>query len=440
MAQYRKQIVDEQRVWEVTFPLRGADGQYRWFLSRAEPIRDERGRVVRWLGTNTDITLQREAEEALQQANQRKDDFLAMLAHELRNPLAPITTAAQLLRIGAGNPENIKRSSEIIERQVKHMSHLVNDLMDVSRVTKGLVSIDKHEVSVASLVTSAVEQSRPLIEARGQALMLDIEDDTILALGDRSRLIQVLTNLLNNAAKYTQQGGRIALTARVRDEQIEIGVADNGIGMDASLLPHVFELFSQAERTPDRGEGGLGLGLALVKSIVALHNGHVTAKSAGRGMGSTFTVSLPLLQQDDARAIGAHTDRTAASRRILMVDPAEEGGAALSAALSAALQAALQAEGYTVVLCRDGPSALASAQGPHPDAILIRTDLPGLDGHALARQLRALHPDERALYIAVSGPCQSHDKIVARGAGFDHHLERPVLIASLRRILKLGPT
>ncbi|MEC5409998.1 hybrid sensor histidine kinase/response regulator [Paraburkholderia sp. MPAMCS5] len=316
------------------------------------------------------------------------------------------------------------------------MSHLVNDLMDVSRVTKGLVSIDKHEVSVASLVTSAVEQSRPLIEARGQALTLDIEDDTLIVLGDRSRLIQVLTNLLNNAAKYTQQGGRIALTARVRDEQIEIGVADNGIGMDASLLPHVFELFSQAERTPDRGEGGLGLGLALVKSIVALHNGHVTAKSAGRGMGSTFTVSLPLQQQDDARAAGPHTDRTAASRRILVVDPAEEG----DAALWAELWAALQAERYTVVLCHDGPSALASAKGQHPDAILIRTDLPGLDGHALARQLRALHPDERALYIAVSGPCQSHDKIVARGAGFDHHLERPVLIASLRRMLKIGPT
>ncbi|SAK52965.1 PAS/PAC sensor hybrid histidine kinase [Caballeronia calidae] len=430
VERYRKQIVEDQCIWEDTFPLRGADGQYRWFLSRAMPIRDQQGRVMRWLGTNTDVTLQREAEEELQQANRRKDDFLAMLAHELRNPLAPISTAAQLLKMGERNAENIRRSSEIIDRQVKHMTDLVNDLMDVSRVTRGLVSIEKEEVSVAFVVNSAIEQARPLIEAHRQELVLDQGDGDVIVLGDRSRLIQVLTNLLNNAAKYTQQGGRITLTVRVRGAQIDISVADNGIGIDATLLPHVFELFSQAERTPDRGEGGLGLGLALVKSIVVLHNGHIAASSAGRGMGSTFSVSLPLLPEDGACETSSHTDRVAVRvLRILLIDRAEDGDAALSAAL--------QSDGHTVALCRDGSCAQARASELHPDAVLIRTDLPDLDGYALARQLRALHPHEQALYIALSSTCQSHDKIVARSAGFDHHLEWPVALTSLRKILAM---
>ncbi|HEX8785825.1 MAG TPA: PAS domain S-box protein, partial [Telluria sp.] len=345
LAQYRKRIVEEQSIWEDTFPLRGADGGYRWFLSRAVPIRDPHGRVLRWLGTNTDITLQREAEEALQLESRRKDDFLAMLAHELRNPLAPISTAAQLLRMGAGNPENIQRSSDIIDRQVKHMSDLVNDMMDVSRVTRGLVSISHEDVGVDAVVNAAVEQSRPLIEARRQALVLDLHDGGAIVRGDRTRLVQVLTNLLNNAAKYTPQGGRITLAAAMRGDRVELSVADNGIGIDAALLPHVFELFTQAERTPDRGEGGLGLGLALVKSIVELHEGRVSASSAGRGTGSTFTVALPILQQD--RAAAARPRAPAAGRPLcmLLVDRTDDGDAG-----DAALPSALRAEGHTVAL------------------------------------------------------------------------------------------
>lgn len=410
MALFRKSIVEEQVEWEDTFPLRGADGQYRWFLSRAMPIRDEQGNVVRWLGTNTDITLQREAD-------QRKDDFLALLAHELRNPLAPISTAAQLLKMGAHNPEYIRRSSEIIDRQVKHMSELVDDLMDVSRVTRGLASIEKEDVGIADVVASAVEQSRPLIESRNQQLMLDLRDNGAGVLGDPKRLVQVLANLLNNAAKYTQQGGRIALTVEVRDGHVVISVADNGMGMDATLLPRIFELFTQAERTPERSGGGLGLGLALVKSIVALHGGQISATSAGRGKGSTFTVTLPLLQHDSA---GRHL-------HILLVDRTDDG--------DEELPAALEAEGHMVALCGDEPSALETARDLHPDAVLIRTDMPGVEGYALARQLRALHPDEHATYIALSDSDQSHDKVIARGAGFDHQLERPVAMGSLRRIL-----
>ncbi|GAB2875854.1 hypothetical protein GCM10027277_51450 [Pseudoduganella ginsengisoli] len=424
VALYRKQIVEDQCIWEDTFPLRGADGQYRWFLSRAMPIRDKEGNVVRWLGTNTDITLQREAEQALQQANQRKDDFLALLAHELRNPLAPISTAAQLLKTGAANPANIKLSSDIIDRQVRHMTDLVNDVMDVSRVTRGVAAIDQEEVPVAQVINTAVEQSRPLMEARRQALVVDMRDDGGKVLGDSTRLVQVLTNLLNNAAKYTQQGGRITLTVDEDASQVRIAVSDNGMGIDAALLPHVFELFTQAERTPDRAEGGLGLGLALVKSIVALHHGQVTASSAGRGTGSTFTVTLPLLWQQ------SQSDTHAADTRplhILLVDRADDG--------DRELPAALQAQGHMVALCPDEACALTQARDLHPDAVLIRTDMPGVEGYALAQQLRALHPDEHATYIALNGSGQSHDKVIARGAGFDYQLERPVALASLKRVL-----
>ncbi|KQZ39643.1 hypothetical protein ASD58_04420 [Duganella sp. Root1480D1] len=410
VALYKKKIVEEQSVWEDTFPLRGADGQYRWFLSRAVPIRDEDGRVVRWLGTNTDITLQREAD-------QRKDDFLALLAHELRNPLAPISTAAQLLKMGGRNPEYVQRSTEIIDRQVKHMSELVDDLMDVSRVTRGLVSIEKEDVAISEVVARAVEQSRPLIESRNQQLVLDIRDDGASVLGDDTRLVQVLANLLNNSAKYTQQGGRIVLAVETRDGHVVLSVGDNGVGMDADLLPRVFDLFAQAELTPDRRGGGLGLGLALVKSIVALHAGQINAASAGRGKGSTFTVTLPLMQHDSA----------ARPLQILLVDRADDG--------DEALPAALEAEGHMVALCADEPSALETARDLHPDAVLIRTDMPGVEGYELARQLRALHPDEQATYIALSDSDQSHDKVIARGAGFDHLLERPVAMGSLRRIL-----
>jgi|GEM_PF-862633 len=419
VALYRRKIVEDQTVWEDTFPLRGADGEYRWFLSRALPIRDQHGKVIRWLGTNTDVTLQREAEEALQQTNQRKDDFLAMLAHELRNPLAPISAAAQLLKMAAHKPEYIRRSSEIIDRQVKHMSSLVNDLMDVSRVTRGLVSIDKEEVSISAVVSNAVEQSRPLIDGRKHELAVDMREDGGIVLGYDSRLVQVVVNLLNNSAKYTPQGGRIVLKVVVHDGQVEISVSDNGIGMDANLLPHVFELFTQAERTPDRSEGGLGLGLALVKSVVSLHNGHIIATSEGRGKGSTFTVTLPLLRQDNPSI--------ARPLHILMVGRADES--------DAALPAALRAEGHMVALCPDEASALARAEELHPDAVLIRTDLPEVEGYALARQLRALHPDEHATYIALNDSGQSHDKVIARDAGFDHQLERPVALASLKRVL-----
>nr|WP_229423167.1 PAS domain S-box protein [Telluria aromaticivorans] len=230
---------------------------------------------------------------SLREQDRRKDEFLAMLAHELRNPLAPIATAAELLKMAA-SPDHIRSSSEVISRQVRHMTSLVDDLLDVSRVTRGLITLDKSRVAVESLVSSAVEQSRPLVAARAHALSVEIYAPGAQVDGDATRLVQVITNLLNNAAKYTPRGGTILLQVARRDAGVDICVTDNGIGIDGSLLPQVFDLFTQAERTPDRSQGGLGIGLALVRNMVALHGGEVCARSEGLGKGSTFTVSLPL--------------------------------------------------------------------------------------------------------------------------------------------------
>ena len=229
---------------------------------------------------------------SLKEHDRRKDEFLAMLAHELRNPLAPIASAAELLKIGTASEERVRRSSEVISRQVKHMTSLVDDLLDISRVTRGLIQLERVPVDVGAILRSAVEQSRPLIEAREHALVITQDPAGAQVLGDPNRLVQVLANLLNNAAKYTPRGGRILLALERAGEQVHLRVQDNGIGIGRDLLPQVFDLFTQAERTPDRSQGGLGIGLALVKNVVTLHGGTVTAHSEGAGMGSVFTVTL----------------------------------------------------------------------------------------------------------------------------------------------------
>jgi PAS domain S-box-containing protein len=230
--------------------------------------------------------------QSLQEQDRRKDEFLAMLAHELRNPLAPISAAAELLKLGTANAERIRYSSGVIGRQVRHLTSLIDDLLDVSRVTRGLIRIDRTLLDPMVLIASAVEQSQPLFTARGHVLAIEGDAGGASIVGDANRLVQVLANLLNNAAKYTPHGGRIAVRVARDGEHVVIGVHDNGAGIDASVLPHVFDLFTQAERTPDRAQGGLGIGLALVKTIIALHGGEVTADSGGLGMGSVFTVTL----------------------------------------------------------------------------------------------------------------------------------------------------
>jgi PAS domain S-box-containing protein len=293
--------VATRSVFETEYRLRRADGTYRWTAVKGVPIADEDGAVREWIGANTDIhdMVMSQAERmrllaSLQEQDRRKDEFLAMLAHELRNPLAPISAAADMLKFGRAGEDRVARASEVIGRQVRHMTALVDDLLDVSRVTRGLIQLDCARVEVGAIVASAVEQARPLFEAREQVLDLQPAPGNPAVTGDAKRLVQVLVNLLNNAAKYTPRGGRIVLSSVCEDGQVRIAVRDNGIGIDARLLPQVFDLFTQAERTPDRAQGGLGIGLALVRNIVGLHGGTVSALSDGQGKGSTFTISLAL--------------------------------------------------------------------------------------------------------------------------------------------------
>ncbi|MBQ5949269.1 PAS domain-containing protein [Massilia sp. ST3] len=428
-AKYVDAIVTRQVVWEDTFPLRDAAGNYRWFLSRAVPIRRPDGEILHWLGTNTDVTVQREAEAALEQANRRKDDFLAMLAHELRNPLAPISTAAQLLKLPGQGEAVVKRASEMIGRQVKHLTELVDDLLDVSRVTRGLVSIDKREVDVKQVISNAVEQSSPVIESRQHTLSMRLASAHPFVLGDNTRLVQVLTNLLNNAAKYTPQGGEIRLAMEIHDAQVSLSVSDNGIGMDAALLPTVFDLFTQAERTPDRSQGGLGLGLALVKSIVQLHGGEVMAQSEGPGKGSCFTVLLPLLEKRRAADLAA--DHGAAGEasplRILLVDDNQDAAQSLAAVL--------QSYGHAVTVSADAHEALEQAHAAPPDVFLLDIGLPDMDGYELSRRLHACPESRNATYVAVTGYGQAHDKVLAKAAGFDHYFVKPVDLPALQDVL-----
>jgi len=384
------------------------------------------------------------AEEALRLADRRKDEFLAMLAHELRNPLAPISAAAQLLNMGPLDSKRVERTSAIIGRQVTHMTGLIDDLLDVSRVTRGLVVLARDEIDLRRVINDAIEQVRPLIEARRHRLALRMPPKADLALvqGDYKRLVQVLANLLNNAAKYTPEEGRLAIRLDLTREQVLVSVADSGIGIPADLLPTVFDLFSQAERTPDRAQGGLGLGLALVKSLVELHGGMVTVTSKGRNQGSEFTLRLPRLEQALDRNVDAGKAADAPDAR------AQEGAGRLNLMLvddnvdaAQTLGLLLESGGHKVTVLHDPVQALARAANQAYDGFLLDIGLPGMSGYELAARLRTLPGARQALMVAITGYGRQSDGGGAAGAGFDRHFVKPVdpgrlfkLLAEPRRV------
>ena len=422
--------LDTGNTYEIQYRLRHHSGLYRWVLGRALPVRNEYKRIIRWMGTCTDIHDQKLAEDELRQAARRKDEFLAMLAHELRNPLAPISSAAQLLTIANGDQQRVKKSGEIILRQVRHLTDLVDDLLDVSRVTRGLVQIEKTELDLKEVLHSAIEQARPLIEARQHALNIDITDAPTAVSGDKTRLVQVVVNLLNNAAKYTPQGGQITLSLSADEREACIMVADNGSGISPTLLPYVFDLFVQAERTPDRAQGGLGLGLALVKRIAALHEGSVHALSEGPGQGSSFMMIIPLLTegaQAHIQAAPAAGAGAAGPARVLIVDDHVDGLQMLSALLTA--------QGHQVTMAQDGAGALKEAALAAFDVYILDIGLPDIDGYQLARQLRMTASGEHALMIALTGYGQAHDRVLSKAAGFDQHFVKPVDSTVLAELL-----
>jgi PAS domain S-box-containing protein len=409
--------------YEMEFRLRHHSGQYRWVLARALPILGEAGAIVRWMGASTDIHDQKSTQEALRLADRRKDEFLAMLAHELRNPLAPISAGADLLRLAQVDEPRVRQISELISRQVKHMTCLVDDLMDVSRVTRGLVTLNCALLDARDIIADAVEQVRPLIDACRHQLAVHTPPGSAFVLGDQKRLIQVITNILNNAAKYTPKGGSIVLGMEATAREVVIKVADNGIGMSADMAGRVFELFTQAERSSDRAQGGLGIGLALVKSLVELHEGTVTASSGGADQGSEFTIRLPRAalpaQADEPLPQGVAADAgPVRALRVMVVD--DNVDAAMMLAMF------LESAGHQVFVEHDATLGLERSRLEQPDVCLLDIGLPDMDGKELARRLRVQPGGAERVLVAITGYGQEEDRRQTAAAGFDHHFVKPV--------------
>jgi signal transduction histidine kinase len=372
--------------------------------------------------------------EALQEAALRKDEFLAMLAHELRNPLAPIRTAVQLLRLKELSEAHRSSARDIIERQVEHLVSLIDDLLDVSRITRGMISLKREVVPLTAIVARAVETARPAIDARRHALTLELPTELITVEGDATRLVQVVANILHNAAKFTEPGGRIELTVGRDGADAVLRVTDSGIGIPAEALPRIFDLFTQVQSKAERPEGGLGIGLALVRRLTEMHGGSVSVHSDGPGQGTAVTLRLPVLTAETA----VDTDEPAAEspaiapRRILVADDNDD------AARSLALQ--LQMAGHDVRTAFDGVEALALADQFEPEVVLLDLGMPRLDGFETAREMRRRPWGAGTTLIALTGWGQPHDRQRTDDAGFDVHLVKPVSAEHLFQAIASGPT
>lgn len=368
------------------------------------------------------------ADHEREQASRAKDEFLAMLGHELRNPLAPIITVLDLVRL-RGKDAELPREYQIIERQAKHLSHLLDDLLDVTRVIRGKVELKREPLDLTGLLQRAVDAASTLFHERGHALTIDLPQNTVWVYGDPTRLMQVFANLLSNAAKYTDRGGQIHVALQASERQVSITVRDNGSGISPTLFPKLFNIFEQGVATIDRGKGGLGIGLALVKTFVELHEGTVTAHSEGIGCGSTFTVSLPRLSQPNERRtpLGNAPAPVSSPRRVLVVDDNLD-------ALES-LRDYLVHQGHDVVATSQPFEALEIARQFRPQLAVLDIGLPGMDGYTLASMLRASFTEEQLRLVAVTGYGQTKDFERSKAAGFDTHLVKPVALDDLNAAL-----
>jgi PAS domain S-box-containing protein len=369
--------------------------------------------------------------EELRDADRRKDEFLALLAHELRNPLAPIRNALQVMRLAGGDPATAERSREMIERQVQQMVRLVDDLMDVSRISRGKLQLRTERVSLASVVNAAVETCRPLLSAKRQDLCVTLPEEVPVE-ADPTRLAQVVLNLLNNAAKYTDEGGSIRLTLEQRGAEAVVIVKNTGIGISPQMLPRIFEMFTQVDHTLERSQGGLGIGLTLVKRLVELHGGTVEARSDGLGRGCEFVVRVPLAAAEPQAAppdesSGGEASTTRAEQRILVVDDNRDAVDSLGMLL--------KVMGHTVRTAYDGLEAVDAAATFKPEIVLLDIGLPRLNGYEAARRIRELAVEKGVLLVALTGWGQEEDRRRSKDAGFDHHLVKPVDPAELQRLL-----
>jgi PAS domain S-box-containing protein len=416
-----------------------SDGSVQWVSWEVRPWYDGDKTVGGIIIASEDVTADVQARRALEDArseaehaNRAKDEFMAMLGHELRNPLAPILTAVELMRLrGTENASKL----DVVERQVKHMLRLVDDLLDVSRIARGKVALSREPVELASVVAKAIEMAEPLVEANRHDLTVEVPRSGLEVDVDPARMAQVVSNLLTNAAKYTPSQGRIVVRARREGDDVVLEVQDNGIGIASELLPRVFDLFAQGRQGVERAQGGLGLGLAIVRSLVELHGGSVSAASAGRDRGSTFTIRLPALRaRGEVASAGSHpagrVDQGPRGEcmRVLVVDDNRDAAQLTAEAVSAA--------GYQSDIAYDGLQALQYAQSGHPDIVLLDIGLPVLDGYEVARRLRETTGASCPNLVAVTGYGQESDFRRTSEAGFDAHIVKPVSLERLIAVLE----
>jgi PAS domain S-box-containing protein len=402
------------------------------------PLSDAKGTVYGSIGISRDVSDRRRDEDELRRLNaelsradRRKDEFIATLAHELRNPLAPMRNVLEILRLKDLSDPQLQWSRAVLERQMKHMTHLVDDLLEVARITRGKVDLRRERVELASAVHAAVEGVRPLVQAAHE-LVVQLPATPVVLEADPTRLTQVILNLLNNAVKYTPDGGRIQVVAEREGDEAVVTVRDSGIGIPPEHLGSVFEMFSQLAPAIDRSQGGLGIGLSLVRGLVELHGGSVQASSAGPGQGSAFSIRLPAPRTLDGAASepAAQAGVSLTKRRVLVVDDNVDAADSLSMALALA--------GHEIRTVHDGAAALAAAEAFAPEVILLDIGLPRLNGYEVARRIRT-RPWGRAIRIvAVTGWGQAQDKQAAYDAGFDHHVTKPVELPELEGLIALG--
>jgi PAS domain S-box-containing protein len=406
-------------------------------LAHANPLHDESGKLLGAVNILVDITDRKRAEDVLKEADRSKNEFLATLAHELRNPLAPIRNAIQLLHLKGEPSAESKWALEVIERQTQHMTRLIDDLLDIARITGNKLELRRERVRLADVLNAAMETSGPLVEACGQEFVFVAPEEPVVLDGDLTRLAQIISNLLNNAAKYTERGGHVWLIAERQGSDVVITVRDTGIGIPAQMLPGIFEMFSQGERSLEQSRGGLGIGLTLVKRLVELHGGTIEARSDGLGKGSEFIVRLPLviepLAEPRSGSSNAETTSPSASLRVMVVDDNRDSAGSMGMLL--------RLMGNDIRTAADGLEAVGAADEFRPDVMLLDIGLPKLNGFEVAKKIREQPWGRRIVLIAVTGWGQETDRKRSEEAGFDHHLVKPVNTADLMRLMSaLGQT
>jgi PAS domain S-box-containing protein len=432
-----EQAIDAGADYSVEFRFRHRSGEWRWMDGRGRAVYGAQGQPTMLYGIGIDITARKRSEDELRrlnrelaEAHRRKDEFLATLAHELRNPLAPMTNALEILRRKEPTDPMLRWTRDVLDRQVRQMARLVDDLLDVARITRGRIELRRERVELASVVHAAVESARPIVDAAGHALDVQLPSQPLWLHADATRLTQVLLNLLNNAAKYTPPGGRITLSAREENGEAVLSVRDTGIGLAPEHVPVVFEMFSQVAPALERSQGGLGIGLALARGLVELHGGRIEARSEGLDRGSEFIVRLPLADasQDSAHAL-TPADEAAAlpSLRVLIVDDNRDAAESLGELL--------RMSGHEVAVAHSGEEGLAAAAAFHPALALLDIGMPGMNGYELARRLREQPWGAGVVLAALTGWGQQDDKRRAFEAGFDHHLTKPVEAGALDAVL-----